>query len=149
LIYPITFLDRLVKKNALGPTLHAHGSSTRSLQGSDSSGGPKDLRDYFCTEVAANSYNSNVAMRLMTYQPGDDNEVHAAVEERMRDAVEKSCGRSGCGLMITETRNADLAKLEKIREVAKILESYGFLKGKVGGGGRSRTYDAADMSRVL
>ena len=43
----------------------------------------------------------------------------------------------------------DLAKLEKMRELAKMLESYGFLKGKVGGGGRSRTSDAADMSRVL
>jgi hypothetical protein len=39
--------------------------------------------------------------------------------------------------------------LEKMRELAKMLENYGFLKGKVGGGGRSRTYDAADMSRVL
>jgi hypothetical protein len=43
----------------------------------------------------------------------------------------------------------ELAKLVKMREVAKILENYGFLKGKTGGGGRSRTVDAADMSRVL
>ena len=28
---------------------------------------PKDLRDYFCTEVAANSDDSNVAMRLMRH----------------------------------------------------------------------------------
>jgi hypothetical protein len=27
----------------------------------------KDLRDYFCTEVAANSDDSNVAMRLMRH----------------------------------------------------------------------------------
>jgi hypothetical protein len=30
-----------------------------------------------------------------------------------------------------------------------MLENYGFLKENVGGGGRSRTADAADMSRVL
>jgi hypothetical protein len=36
-----------------------------------------------------------------------------------------------------------------MRELAKTLENYGFLKGKVGGGGQIRTVDAADMSRVL
>ena len=44
---------------------------------------------------------------------------------------------------------ADLANLEKMKEVTKICENCGFLRGKIGGGGRSRTYDAADMSRVL
>jgi hypothetical protein len=44
---------------------------------------------------------------------------------------------------------SDLAKLENMRELAKMLENYGFLNGKFGGGGRSRTADAADMSRVL
>jgi hypothetical protein len=43
----------------------------------------------------------------------------------------------------------DLARLAKMREFAEILEKYGFLKGKSGGGGQSRTVDAADMSRVL
>jgi hypothetical protein len=41
----------------------------------------------------------------------------------------------------------ELAKLAKMRELAKMLENYGFLKGNVGGGGRSRTAAAADMSR--
>ena len=44
---------------------------------------------------------------------------------------------------------SDLAKLEKMRKLAKMLESYGFLKGKTGGGGQTRTVDSADMSRVL
>jgi hypothetical protein len=39
----------------------------------------------------------------------------------------------------------DLAKLAKMREFAEILERYGLLKGKRLGGGRGRTYDAADM----
>jgi hypothetical protein len=30
-----------------------------------------------------------------------------------------------------------------------MLESCGFLKGKTGGGGQTRTVDSADMSRVL
>ena len=72
------------------------------------------------------------------------------VEERMRNAVENLGGGFGGDLMTAKGREMpDLAKLEKMRELAKMLESYGFLNGKVGGGGRSRTVDAADMSRVL
>ena len=43
---------------------------------------------------------------------------------------------------------SQLAKLEKMRELAKMLESYGFLRGNFGGGGQTRTVDSADMSRV-
>ena len=68
----------------------------------------------------------------------------------MRGAIENLGGDSGGNLTAPSGREMiDLAKLEQMRELAKTLESYGFLKGKVGGGGRSRTYDAADMSRVL
>ena len=42
-----------------------------------------------------------------------------------------------------------LANLENLNSLAKVLTKHGYFKGKVGGGGRSRTYDAADMSRVL
>jgi integrase len=39
---------------------------------------PKDLRDFFCTEIAAKSDDAAVAMRLMRHtRPGDDNQVHA------------------------------------------------------------------------
>ena len=41
-----------------------------------------------------------------------------------------------------------LAKLEKMRELAKMLESYGFLRGNFGGGGQTRTVDSADMAAL-
>ena len=72
------------------------------------------------------------------------------VENRMREAVQNLGCDSGCDLdAITGHETSELAKLENVRALAKMLEKYGFLRGKVGGGGRSRTADAADMSRVL
>ena len=79
------------------------------------------------------------------------------VEQRMREAVEyvgdefwnSRSNLGGDSKAATGLEMSDLAKLEKMRELAKMLENYGFIKGKIGGGGRSRTYDAADMSRVL
>jgi hypothetical protein len=44
---------------------------------------------------------------------------------------------------------SQLAKLKKVQELAKTLINRGYLKGNFGGGGQSRTVDAADMSRVL
>ena len=44
---------------------------------------------------------------------------------------------------------SQLANLEEVQELAKSLIKRGYLKGKFGGGGQSRTVDAADMSRVL
>jgi len=38
--------------------------------------------------------------------------------------------------------------LQNLNALAKALTNHGYFKGNVGGGGRSRTYDAADMSRV-
>jgi integrase len=123
---------------------------------------PKDLRDYFCTEIAAKSDDPNVAMRLMRHTSlATTTKYMRTVEERMRDAVEHlgdevsnnrpNLGGDSEGDSTTAKglEMSDLAKLEKMRELAKMLENYGFLKGKIGGGGRSRTYDAADMSRVL
>jgi hypothetical protein len=81
------------------------------------------------------------------------------VEARMRDAVE-SLGMSqyryahgddsgGDSMTAKGPEVSQLAKLEKMRELAKMLESYGFLRGNFGGGGQTRTVDSADMSRVL
>ena len=68
----------------------------------------------------------------------------------LRDAVANPGGGFGGELYAAKgLEMPDLAKLEKMRELAKMLENYGFVMGKVGGGGRSRTVDAADMSRVL
>ena len=111
---------------------------------------PKDLRDYFCTEIAPKSDDPNVAMRLMRRTSlATTTKYMRTVEERMRQAVENFGGDSGGDSMAAKgLEMPDLAKFEEMRELAKILENYGFLRGKFGGGGRSRTYDAADMSRV-
>jgi len=36
-----------------------------------------------------------------------------------------------------------------MRELVKVLKDYGLVKGDTGGGGRSRTYEAADMRKLL
>jgi len=108
---------------------------------------PKDLRDYFCTEIAANSDDANVAMRLMRHKSlATTTKYMRAVEERMRDAVEN---RGGDSMAANSRETSDLAKSQNLNALAKVLTNHGFFKGKIGGGGRSRTYDAADMSRVL
>jgi integrase len=54
---------------------------------------PKDLRDYFCTEIAAKSDDPNVAMRLMRHTNlATTTKYMRTVEERMRDAVENLGG---------------------------------------------------------
>lgn len=108
---------------------------------------PKDLRDYICTEIAARSNEPNAAMRLMRRSNlATTTKFITAVEDRMREAVQTLGGASKAA---TGRAMLDLAKLEKIREAAKILENYELSQGKIGGGGQSRTVDAADMSRVL
>jgi hypothetical protein len=118
---------------------------------------PRDLRDYFCTEIAAKSDDPNVAMRLMRLTSlATTTKYMRTVETRMRDAVE-SLGISnnssnlagGDSMTAKGPEVSQLAKLEKMRELAKMLESYGFLRGNFGGGGQTRTVDSADMSRVL
>ncbi len=72
------------------------------------------------------------------------------VEERIRHAVENLGGDSGGDSMAANGREtSDLANLQNLNALAKALTNHGYFKGNVGGGGRSRTYDAADMSRVL
>jgi integrase len=112
---------------------------------------PKDLRDYFCTEIAANSDDSNVAMRLMRHTSlATTTKYMRTVEERLRNAVENLGGDSGGDSMAANGRKtSDLANLEDLNALAKVLTNHGFFKGKVGGGGQIRTVDAADMSRVL
>ena len=112
---------------------------------------PKDLRDFFCTEIAAKSDDASVAMRLMRHTSlATTTKYMRTVESRMREAVESLGGDFGGDSMAASGQEmSHLAKLANIRELAKMLENYGFLKGKFGGGGQIRTVDAADMSRVL
>src|SRR5215467_13917650 len=59
---------------------------------------PKDLRDYFCTEIAAKSDDPNVAMRLMRHTSlATTTKYMRTVEARMREAVE-SLGSSSSTL---------------------------------------------------
>jgi hypothetical protein len=70
-------------------------------------------------------------------------------EERIRHAVENLGGDSGGDSMAANGREtSDLANLQNLNALEKALTNHGYFKGNVGGGGRSRTYDAADMSRV-
>jgi integrase len=112
---------------------------------------PKDLRDFFCTEIAANSDDANVAMRLMRHTNlATTTKYMRTVEDRMREAVENLGCDSGCDSMAAKgSEMSQLAKLGIVGELAKLLKDQGFLEGKFGGGGQIRTDDAADMSRVL
>lgn len=112
---------------------------------------PKDLRDFFCTEIAAKSDDANVAMRLMRHTSlATTTKYMRTVEGRMRDAVENLGCDSGCDSMAaTGHEMLQLAKLGIAPEAAKRLINAGLFKGKFGGGEWSRTTDAADMSRVL
>jgi integrase len=112
---------------------------------------PKDLRDFFCTEIAAKSDDANVAMRLMRHTSlATTTKYMRTVEGRMRDAVENLGCDSGCDSMAAKGHQMSvLAKLGVAEEVAKRLINQGILNGKFGGGEWSRTTDAADMSRVL
>jgi hypothetical protein len=71
------------------------------------------------------------------------------VEERIRHAVENLGGDSGGDSMVANGRETSDLTLQNLKALAKALTNHGYFKGNVGGGGRSRTYDAADMSRVL
>ena len=111
---------------------------------------PRDLRDYFCTEIAAKSDDANVAMRLMRHTSlATTTKYMRTVVERMRQAVENLGGDSGGDSMAAKgPEMSQLAKLGIVRELAKLLKHQELFKGKFGGGEWSRTTDAADMSRV-
>jgi integrase len=58
---------------------------------------PKDLRDFFCTEIAAKSDDASVAMRLMRHTSlATTTKYMRTVETRMREAVESLGCDSGC-----------------------------------------------------
>ena len=152
--------ERIQRETAIKKYLRQHPEASREqafevCRKENFKGGihltPKDLRDYFCTEIAARSNDPNVAMRLMRHTSlATTTKYMRVVEERMRDAVENlGGGFGGDSKSAPGHEMIDLATFAKMREFAKILEKYGFLKGKVGGGGQIRTVDAADMSRVL
>jgi integrase len=122
---------------------------------------PKDMRDVFASTVETG--DPRVLMELMRHTNLTTTTSYLkAVKERMRDAV-KNLGKTssetsqknlGANLGANENALADQKRVEKraIELLAKLLKnpnSAENLLEKIGGGGRSRTYDAADMSRVL
>jgi Phage integrase family len=103
---------------------------------------PKDLRDYFCTEIAATSDDPAVAMRLMRHTSlATTTKYMRIVEGRMRQAVaglgEESNNRPNLGsdsggdsMPANGRETSDLANLQDFSALAKILENQGFLKRK-------------------
>src|SRR5262249_4268559 len=122
---------------------------------------PKDLRDYFCTEIASKSNDASVAMKLMRHTSlATTTKYMRTVEARMRDAVE-SLGSSsstlntnlggdsgGDSMTANGLEMSYLAKLVEMRELAKMLEKYGFLKGKVGKGRQTQNVVPAESCRM-
>jgi integrase len=112
----------------------------------------KDLRDVFGTVVMDNVRNADTARRLMRHTSLQTTTTYMRlVKDRMQNAVrflgkslEADLGGSSGGVSLRKnTQNDILRKLAIEGLRARIARE------KVGGGGRSRTYDAADMSRVL
>jgi hypothetical protein len=109
---------------------------------------PKDLRDYFASEVASQVKDPSVVMKLLRHTNLTTTTKYLrVVEERMHEAVKNLGanfrGQSGANSFhkIPDFSNADITQEQEITDdvASEILN----------GGGRSRTYDAADMSRVL
>ena len=116
----------------------------------------KDLRDVFGTVVMENVRNADTARRLMRHTSLQTTTKYMRlVKDLMQSAVrflgqqseqnlEASLGgKSGGGLILKKTQN-DILTVLAIETLKRRLGEKNF-----GGGGRSRTYDAADMSRVL
>jgi integrase len=112
---------------------------------------PKDLRDYFGTEIAAKTDDPAVVMKLLRHTSlNTTTKYMRAVKDRMREAVNSlgaipggDLGRPQ-GLKIAQN---DIQR--KMAELARMLIKRGNFEGIFGGGGQSRTADSADMSRVL
>jgi integrase len=112
---------------------------------------PKDLRDYFGTEIAAKTDDPAVVMKLLRHTSlNTTTKYMRAVKDRMREAVNSLGAVSGGDLgrpQGVKTAQNDIQ--EKMAELARVLKKHGNFGGIFGGGGRTRTVDSADMSRVL
>ena len=91
--------ERIRKVIAIKKYLRQHPEVTLAVEACKKEGfkgaihlAPKDLRDYFCTEIAANSDDASVAMRLMRHTSLATTTKYMRTEERMRHAVENLGG---------------------------------------------------------
>jgi integrase len=112
---------------------------------------PKDLRDYFGTEIAAKTDDPTVVMKLLRHTSlTTTTKYMRAVKDRMREAVNSLGAVSGGDsdrLQRHKTAQNDISR--KMAELANLLINQRNSFGKFGGGGQTRTVDSADMSRVL
>ena len=112
---------------------------------------PKDLRDYFASEISARVNDPAVVMKLLRHTSLTTTTKYLrVVNDRLEAAVQTLGADSGGVLGAFWGRiKAKNGVPPRIPQVAKNSVSIGILGGKDGGGGQSRTADAADMSRVL
>jgi hypothetical protein len=112
---------------------------------------PKDLRDFFGTEIAARVKDPSVIMKLLRHTSLETTTKYLrTVNERLEVAVQTlgaSLGGNSKGESRQKTAQNDTA--QDFSVTPKSFTNHENDWEKVGGGGRSRTYDAADMSRVL
>jgi integrase len=112
----------------------------------------KELRDHFATQVSAQVTDPNTVKNLMRHTSLNTTSRYTrVVMERMKEAVqnlgkplEASLGGNSGGKSIPKTTQNDI-----LRELAVRLIRAQNTGRIIGGGGGSRTHDAADMSRVL
>ena len=103
---------------------------------------PKDMQDYFASTAQTNDWR--VLMSLMRHTNLTTTTKYLrARQERMKEAVQ-NLGATQNKLRRQKRTNSIQAKMA---ELARMLIAEQNVYRKVGGGGRSRTYDAADMSR--
>ena len=113
---------------------------------------PKDMRDYFASEVASRVTDPNVAMRLLRHTSLTTTTKYLrTVKDRMQDAVRNLGGEPTTPrlkkLGANPGANYDLKR--HFSESRKCRDKHSKNKRTIGGGGQIRTVDAADMSRVL
>jgi integrase len=116
---------------------------------------PKDLRDYFGTEIAGKVADATVVMRLMRHTSlNTTTKYMRTVDDRMAAALDATFGRNSVSGIGPKTATSEvLREFEEFLQWKKNRNKDSGLRENFhrsfGGGGRSRTYDAADMSRVL
>jgi integrase len=109
---------------------------------------PKDLRDYFASEVASQVNDPSVVMKLLRHTNLTTTTKYLrVVEERMHEAV-KNLGANFRGQSGANGLHKILARPVYIGPSEDEL-NFENERERVGGGEWSRTTDAADMSRVL
>jgi hypothetical protein len=111
----------------------------------------KDLRDYFINEVASKIDDPAVIMRLARHKSlVTTTKYLRTVKNRMQEAVRQLVVTSGCESSPIQGTDNSLKGSESENKITTDLPASERIDDQnAGGGGRSRTYDAADMSRVL